>query len=134
MSLPNKNVTYKINQIIGKLLGTYFRAHGLYYIIQINLISKEGHLKSLKNLNENYDSQTYKDQTNTKAVILEVYMNVHTFTYVYLHKHTYIYQHRYIDTELSIYTYCEQHVEERICSCKFTYLILYTEKYIWGTK
>ena len=134
MSLPNKNVTYKINQIIGKILGTYFRAHGLYYIIQINLISKEGHLKSLKNLNENYDSQTYKDQTNTKTVIYGVYMNVHILTYVYLHKRTYIHQHTYIHTEHSIYTYCEQNLEEQICSYKFTYLILYTEKYIWGTK
>ena len=69
-----------------------------------------------------------------KQLYTEVYMNVHIFTYVYLHKRTYIHQHTYTHTEHSIYTYCEQNLEEQICSYKFTYLILYTEKYIWGTK
>lgn len=56
--------------------------------------------------------------------------------YIYLHMYIYINVHIYINihTEHSIYTYCEQNLKEQICSCKFTYLILYTEKYIWGTK
>jgi hypothetical protein len=56
---------------------------------------------------------------------MQVHMSAHILPYAYIHKHTSIYMKN------SIYTHCEQKLEEKICPCKkYLYNIVHREIYL----